>query len=37
VRAAAAALTVKEWRDSAPGIVARIHQATMLGGVVALA
>ncbi len=34
---AAAALTVNGWRDSSAGIVARIHQVAMLGGVVALA
>jgi CubicO group peptidase (beta-lactamase class C family) len=34
---AAAALTVPGWRNSSAGIVARIHQVVMLGGVVALA
>jgi hypothetical protein len=34
---AAAVLTVTGWRNSSAGIVARIHQVAMLGGVVALA
>jgi hypothetical protein len=34
---AGTALTVKGWRNSSAGIVARIHQVAMLGGVVALA
>ena len=37
VGAAAAALTVKGWRGSGAGIVARIHQIVLLGGVVTLA
>jgi CubicO group peptidase (beta-lactamase class C family) len=34
---AAVALTVRGWRNSAAGIVARIHQVAMLGGIVVLA